>query len=167
MQRQFAHHVSVEIWFNQLNPHQIKNHNRVTTKQDLIMTWLIRQAMLHSQISVFNNSTTVFALPLNTALREKCPKTELFLVRIQSEYWKIQTRNNSVFGHFSRSAEAYWVEIKSSSTPFASCNKRKSNSCERPKLFLHTLKGNGNSSSKFTKTKSIQQQLKCLKFLEV
>ena len=28
---------------------------------------------------------------------------ELFLVRIQSKYRKIQTRNNSVFGHFSRS----------------------------------------------------------------
>ena len=36
-------------------------------------------------------------------LREKCPNTELFLVRIQSEYRKIRTRNNSVFGHFSRS----------------------------------------------------------------
>ena len=52
-------------------------------------------------------------------LREKCPNTELFLVRpyfpvfglnteiyevnlrIQSEYRKIRTRNNSVFGHFS------------------------------------------------------------------
>ena len=49
-------------------------------------------------------------------LREKCPNTELFLVRIflhsdwirrntvslriQSEYRKIRTRNNSVFGHF-------------------------------------------------------------------
>ena len=36
-------------------------------------------------------------------LREKCPNTELFLVRIQSEYRKIRTRNNPVFGHFSRS----------------------------------------------------------------
>ena len=48
-------------------------------------------------------------------LREKCPNTELFLVhifphsdwkvslRIQSECGKIRTRNNSVFGHFSRS----------------------------------------------------------------
>ena len=36
---------------------------------------------------------------------EKCPDTELFLVRIQSEYRKIRTRNNSVFGHFSRSEE--------------------------------------------------------------
>ena len=57
-------------------------------------------------------------------LREKCPDMELFLVRIflysdwirrdilylygvniriQSEYRRIRTRNNSVFGHFSRS----------------------------------------------------------------
>ena len=50
--------------------------------------------------------------------REKCPNTELFLVRIslysdwirntvslriKSEYRKIWTKNNSVFGHFSRS----------------------------------------------------------------
>ena len=54
-----------------------------------------------------------------TKLREKCPNTESFLVRIflysdwieicvnlrvQSEYRKIRTRNKSVFGHFSRSA---------------------------------------------------------------
>ena len=49
----------------------------------------------------------------NHSLREKCPNTELFLVRvflysdwigislrIQFEYSKIRTRNNSVFGHF-------------------------------------------------------------------
>ena len=34
---------------------------------------------------------------------EKCPNTELFLVRIQSECGKIRTRNNPVFEHFSRS----------------------------------------------------------------
>ena len=45
---------------------------------------------------------------------EKCPNTEFFLVRIfpekyvvslriQSECWKIRTRKNSIFGHFSRS----------------------------------------------------------------
>ena len=46
---------------------------------------------------------------LRWTLREKCPNTELFLVRyyfvnlrIQSEYKKIRTRNNSVFGHFSQ-----------------------------------------------------------------
>ena len=39
-----------------------------------------------------------------SALREKCPNTELFLVCIfQYSDW-IRTRNNSVFGHFSRSA---------------------------------------------------------------
>ena len=43
------------------------------------------------------------------ALREKCPNTQLFLsvfyevnLLIQSKYREIQTRNNSVFGHFSR-----------------------------------------------------------------
>ena len=36
-------------------------------------------------------------------LREKCPDTEYFLVRIQSESRKIQTRKYSAFGHFSRS----------------------------------------------------------------
>ena len=39
-----------------------------------------------------------------SSLREKWPNKEIFLVRIQSEYSKIRTRKNSVFGHFSRSA---------------------------------------------------------------
>ena len=34
---------------------------------------------------------------------EECPNMEFFLVRIQSEYRKIWTKKNSVFGHFSRS----------------------------------------------------------------
>ena len=41
----------------------------------------------------------------NSALREKCPNTEFFLVRIQSEYRKIRTRKNTAFRHFSRSAD--------------------------------------------------------------
>ena len=60
-----------------------------------------------------------------STLREKCPNTELFLAHIflysewiletrsispysviQSKYRKIRTRNNSVFGHFPRSAIA-------------------------------------------------------------
>ena len=41
----------------------------------------------------------------NLAQREKCPNTPLFLVRIQSKYRKIRTRNNCVFGQFSRSVE--------------------------------------------------------------
>ena len=48
---------------------------------------------------------------LDIALREKCPHTEFFLVRVQSEYGKIQTRKNSVFGHFSRNValNSYWL----------------------------------------------------------
>ena len=37
------------------------------------------------------------------ALREKCPNTEFFLVRIQSECGKIRTRKNFVFGYISHS----------------------------------------------------------------
>ena len=40
----------------------------------------------------------------STSQRKKCPNKEFFLVRIQFECGKIQTRKNSVFGHFSRSA---------------------------------------------------------------
>ena len=58
---------------------------------------------------------------LKKSLREQCPSTELFLVRIflyriysvnlhiQSEYRKIRTRNNSVFGQFSRSECSYFL----------------------------------------------------------
>ena len=38
----------------------------------------------------------------NLSQCEKCPNTEFFLVRIQSEYRKIWTKKNSVFGHFLR-----------------------------------------------------------------
>ena len=68
----------------------------------------------------FQNHVNSFMkeVPIGTSLRGKCPNTEFFLVRIflysdwirrenlriQAEYWKIRTRKNSVFGHFSRSA---------------------------------------------------------------
>ena len=42
-------------------------------------------------------------------LRENCPNTELFLVRIQSKCRKVRTRNNSVFGHFSPSVNSYFL----------------------------------------------------------
>ena len=42
-------------------------------------------------------------------LRKKCPNTEFFLVHIQSEYGKILTRKNSVFGHFSHSANSPFI----------------------------------------------------------
>ena len=40
-------------------------------------------------------------------LREKCPNTESFLVRTQSECGKIRARNYSVFGHFLRSESIF------------------------------------------------------------
>ena len=40
-----------------------------------------------------------------SAMREKCPNTEFLLVQIQTEYRKIWTRKNSIFGHVLRSAE--------------------------------------------------------------
>ena len=52
-------------------------------------------------------------------LRKKCPNMQFFLVRIflysdiQSEYRKIRTRRNSVFGHFSRGAYNVIIHIGS------------------------------------------------------
>ena len=75
---------------------------------------------------------------VSTTLREKCPDTEFFLVRIflysdwirgftQFEYRKVRTRKNSVFGHFSRSTRISictvvaeilsWVPSKKHSIP--------------------------------------------------
>ena len=50
-------------------------------------------------------------LDIGFKLREKCPHTEFLLVRIRSECGKIQTRKNSVFGHFSRNValNSYWL----------------------------------------------------------
>ena len=41
------------------------------------------------------------------SLRKKCPNTEFFVVRIQSECGKIRTRKKSIFAHFSRSANVF------------------------------------------------------------
>ena len=69
----------------------------------MLLVGVFRPMTFNSEISSYNY-----------ALHEKCPNTELFLVRIfhirtkygeilQSECGKIRTRNNSVFGHLSRS----------------------------------------------------------------
>ena len=51
----------------------------------------------------FINIIQVSLMFLEKSLREKGPNAELFLVRIQTEYRKIRTRNNSVFEYFLRS----------------------------------------------------------------
>ena len=45
-------------------------------------------------------NTMVFQSLIGLTLREKCPNTELFLVRIQSKCGKIFTIKNVIFGHF-------------------------------------------------------------------
>ena len=53
-----------------------------------------------------NKSSQIQKKTETCTLREKCPNTESFLVRIflyQSEYRKTRTRKNSVFEHISRS----------------------------------------------------------------
>ena len=42
-------------------------------------------------------------------LREKCPNTNFLMLRIQSEYRKIQTRRN--FEHFSRKGQVFSCEL--------------------------------------------------------
>ena len=59
--------------------------------------WLKKNQLENSNVSACNHKG------------EKCPNTELFLVRIQFECGKMRTRNNSVFGHFSRSE---WDKVK-------------------------------------------------------
>ena len=52
-------------------------------------------------------STQVNDIHKVTTLHEKCPNTEFFLVRIQSECGEIRARKNSVFRLFSRSATIF------------------------------------------------------------
>ena len=50
---------------------------------------------------------------LYKTLREKCPNTKFSVLScIQSEYRKMQTRKNSIFGHFSRSERRMVIHIK-------------------------------------------------------
>ena len=74
------------------------------------------------------------------ALHEKCPNTELFLVRIQSKCGKIRTRKNSVSGHFSRSVETdrlrfhLWKKFLYSKINFRTLHDRVVVHCEMPCL---------------------------------
>ena len=72
----------------------------ISRKLYVILDWLIFQnyQKTHVSISVSHNYTS----RTNGTLPEKCPRTDFFLFRIQSEKRKIRARNNSVFGHFSR-----------------------------------------------------------------
>ena len=80
------------------HPH---NHNGI--RHHCLHDHLLFPELYHHGNCTRNITFIFWANDLNCAwrpLREKCPNTELFLVRIQSEYRKIRIRNNSVFGHF-------------------------------------------------------------------
>ena len=74
---------------------------------------------------IIQNTFCVMILSLSTLLK-MCPNTELFLVnlRIQFECRKIRTRNNTVFGQFSRSAirAVFWVRFYCFTKWFLVCN---------------------------------------------
>ena len=99
-------HFSVRIvfWFS-----FIPERNFITVSKEVInlslvsglifqlcnFMWSLSEIFFFSQVSVY--------LRMIISLREKCPNTELFLVRIFSYSDWIRIRNNSVFGHISRS----------------------------------------------------------------
>ena len=91
----------------------------LTNLNQLLFTKVVKQANSFQQencvksIQIQSYFWSVFSCIRTEYGEIKCPNTELFLVRIQSEHGKIRTRNNSVFGHFSRSGSNI-VEVTSS-----------------------------------------------------
>ena len=62
-------------------------------------------SIIHQSIDVNSNHEISWIIySVVTALREKCLNTEFFLVRIYpySDYSKLRTEKNSVFGHFTQ-----------------------------------------------------------------
>ena len=94
-----------------------------TKNNKLNYIWKLKKIIyFHNFFNQWNGKTRSLKY---SALREKCPNTDTntspyfpafglntdgygLPLRIQSEYWKIRTRKNSVFRHFSHSA-AYIV----------------------------------------------------------
>ena len=86
-------------------------------------TWLITEDIKMEKSNLPNHTGELSRKnSFQITLREKCPNTELFLVRnflysdwirIQFEYRLVRTRSNSVFGHFSRTVKRritkFWV----------------------------------------------------------
>ena len=64
---------------------------------------IVAKVYLTSAISQFCfRAMSVLIIFAKRALREKCPNTEFFLVRIQSKHGKIRTRHDPLFRLFSR-----------------------------------------------------------------
>ena len=96
-----------------------KNPSAPTCK-DLIIT---NQPRAFKHYMVIETGFSDFhKMCVTITLREKCPNTAFFLVRIQSEYGEIRTRKNSVFGHFSHRAMETYYKQKSSIVKYRKFN---------------------------------------------
>ena len=93
-----------------LKPHNLlitwSTQGRMTSWKIYICTFTRLVGTRLGMVLTSGRSFSNEALQLSPAssLREECLNTEFFLVCIQSECWKIQTRKNSISGHFSRCA---------------------------------------------------------------
>ena len=70
--------------------------------ESIYLTPLYHFHPLHRDLDI-SREITAESSPLHIDLWIISPGLYGINLRIQSEYWKIRTRNNSVFGHFSRS----------------------------------------------------------------
>ena len=100
LRKQFMLHLKVHLRFH-FKKHK-KFQKNVTKKMHLslqLMVHLTMQPRVHLLISDLTLDESFIS-----SQSEKCPNTELFLVRIYSHSYWIRTRKNSVFGLFSRIA---------------------------------------------------------------
>ena len=63
-------------------------------------TWTSSQVIFKVSSRIFFSSVYFSTYLQEPTLREKCPNTDFFLVRIHSDCVKMRTRNNFAFGHF-------------------------------------------------------------------
>ena len=90
------------VFFTLLQMHKTcETYLKLFFKQGNYLRNFSSQKNIHKSIQQHDTQT----------LREICPNTEFFLVRIQSKCGKIRSKKSFVFGHFSRS-ETMSLSIK-------------------------------------------------------
>ena len=96
-----------------------KNPSAPTCK-DLIIT---NQPRAFKHYMVIETGFSDFhKMCVTITLREKCPNTAFFLVRVECGVGEIRTRKNSVFGHFSHRAMETYYKQKSSIVKYRKFN---------------------------------------------
>ena len=90
------------VFFTLLQMHKTcETYLKLFFKQGNYLRNFSSQKNIHKSIQQHDTQT----------LRENCPNTEFFLVRIQSKCGKIRSKKSFVFGHFSR-CETMSLSIK-------------------------------------------------------